>query len=89
MHTGVQKIKFRKVYKINEKFYTSCHKRKKSTLYLYKEFFEIEKDWQPSTKNGHDQTSQRKDMTRHHTENKIRVTLIHLLNFTHKKSNAN
>lgn len=56
---------------------------------IYKEFFEIEKDWQPSTKNGHDQTSQRKDMTRHHTENKIRVTLIHLLNFTHKKSNAN
>ena len=38
---------------------------------IYKEFLEIEKDWQPSTKNGHDQTSQRKDMTRHHTENKI------------------
>lgn len=56
---------------------------------IYKEFLEIEKDWQPSTKNGHDQTSQRKDMTRHHTENKIRVTLIHLLNFTHKKRNAN
>lgn len=40
MHTGVQKIKFRKVYKINEKFYTSYKQEEKlENIYQHYPFF--------------------------------------------------